>query len=82
VGELVGVGLGQALLGLVHLGGGPPVEEVGREGDVALVGQQVAHVAHVVRETPPGVEHEDPRAGAALREGEVAGAGVLRVHRL
>ena len=34
-----------------------------------------------VGEAPPGVEHEDPRARAALREGEVAGAGVLRVHR-
>ena len=72
----------EPLLGLGDLGGDPAVEEVGGQGDVALVGQLVAHVAHVVGEAPPGVQHEDPGPGAALREGEVPRAGVLRVHRL
>ena len=82
MGELVGVGLLQPLLGLGDLGGDATVEQVGRQGDVALAGEQVAHVADVVGEAPPGVQHEDPGPGAALREGEVPGAGVLRVHRL
>ena len=80
--QLVGIGVAEPLLGRLDLRLDPACEEVGGQGDVALARQLVAHVPHVVGETPPGVQHQDPGSGATLREGEVARAGVLRVHRL
>ena len=71
---LVHVHRHQLLLGLVGLLGGLAVEEVGGEGDEALLGEAVDHAADAVVQAPPLLQHDQPRA-LALGLGQIALGG-------
>lgn len=63
------------LASLVRLGDLHPVVEVGRKRDETLGGEPVADVLYVIDQPPPLLDHDDPGAGAALWNGEVALTG-------
>ena len=56
------------LAGLVGLGGGLAVVQVGRQRDEALGGEAVAHVLDVGHQPPPLLDHDHAGAGP-LAEG-------------
>jgi hypothetical protein len=80
VGQLVGVGRDELLLGVVDGGRHPAAEQVGGQGHEAGFGQPVADGPEHGVEAPPGVQHEDAWSLTALGDGQVAGAGSSGIH--
>jgi hypothetical protein len=81
VGQLVGIGLLEEPLGLVHGVGGPSAEEVGRQRHEPRCRQPVAHGPEERLQAPPRVQDEDPGTVLVVGKGQVARAGVSLIHR-
>ena len=64
------------LAGLVGLGRGLSVEQIGRQGDEPLGGEPVDDVLDVRHEAPPLLDHDQSRTATRFGHGAVAGTGV------